>query len=348
MKKIFFFILLLITSGNVIKAQNLIAVQHGSNTLFYTNLDSAIFNAQNGDTIYIPGGYWSINNSINKEIHILGVGHNPDSTQATSFTNITGSIHLINGSSNSSIEGLHWSIYGDGITFGNGSPQNISGVTIRRCYLTGIGFSTDNSQIHYQNIFIKENVLFGWSGYINGGYGIDVQNCIVSNNIISSNGGDNIIGINNSIIANNYIYGGTNFALANLHGCNISNNIFVNTSSTYIDNCVFMNNLCIGTAFSISGNNNFINNIESQAFNTTFVNVPIGPFSYTYNYHIQTTSPGHNGGKDGTDIGIYGGLYPWKEGSVPINPHIINSNIGGTTNPNGALPVNIKVGAQDH
>ena len=71
-------------------------------------------------------------------------------------------------------------------------------------------------------------------------------------------------------------------------------------------------------------------------------------FSYTQDYHLKSNCVGKNAGKDGTDIGIYGGVFPWKEGSVPKNPHIINSTIGGTTNSNSALPINIKVSAQDH
>jgi hypothetical protein len=47
-------------------------------------------------------------------------------------------------------------------------------------------------------------------------------------------------------------------------------------------------------------------------------------------------------------VGIYGGAFPWKEGSIPNTPHVTNKNIGHTTNSNGTLPVNIKVAAQDH
>jgi len=37
-------------------SQNIIAVQHGTSASFYTNIDSAITYADNGDSIYLPGG----------------------------------------------------------------------------------------------------------------------------------------------------------------------------------------------------------------------------------------------------------------------------------------------------
>ncbi|MEI7983947.1 MAG: hypothetical protein WCI71_20035 [Bacteroidota bacterium] len=70
-------------------------------------------------------------------------------------------------------------------------------------------------------------------------------------------------------------------------------------------------------------------------------------FSYTNNYHLKSTSNGHNAGTDGTDVGIYGTLIPYKEAAVPFNPHISSKSIGSTTNPTGTLDVDIRVSAQD-
>ena len=62
--------------------------------------------------------------------------------------------------------------------------------------------------------------------------------------------------------------------------------------------------------------------------------------------HLLPGSPGVGAGSDGTDIGIYGTGSPWKPGNVPYNPHFRSANIAGATNPNGELPVNIRVAAQ--
>jgi hypothetical protein len=70
-------------------------------------------------------------------------------------------------------------------------------------------------------------------------------------------------------------------------------------------------------------------------------------FSYSDDYHLKSTSVGVNAGRDGTDIGIYGGAFPWKEGSLTFNPHYQRINISPTTDNNGNLNVNIKVEAQE-
>jgi hypothetical protein len=47
-------------------------------------------------------------------------------------------------------------------------------------------------------------------------------------------------------------------------------------------------------------------------------------------------------------VGIYGGLFPYKEGAVPLNPHISLKNIAPQTDVNGDLNIQLKVNAQDN
>ena len=111
--------------------------------------------------------------------------------------------------------------------------------------------------------------------------------------------------------------------------------------------CTVKNNLSLNgagcnTSWIYSGN------IGNQSISSIFVNYAQGGFSYSDDYHLQATSLGKNGGIDGTDIGIYGGLFPWKDGSVPSNPHITVKNIATKTDNMGKLNVNVTVTAQDH
>ena len=70
---------------------------------------------------------------------------------------------------------------------------------------------------------------------------------------------------------------------------------------------------------------------------------------YRENFNLPSNSPYKNAGADGTDIGIYGGAFPWKEGSVPFNPHYQTIKIDPKTDPaTGNLKVEIKVKAQDN
>jgi len=58
-------------------------------------------------------------------------------------------------------------------------------------------------------------------------------------------------------------------------------------------------------------------------------------------------SPSTYIGTDATECGIYGGIFPYKEGAVPYNPHIQQKSISSVTDINGNINVNIKVVAQD-
>jgi hypothetical protein len=78
--QIFVFLLLLITLRHV-SAQQLIARQNGGTPHFHTELDDAVNQAVNGDTLYLPGGYFPLTVQIDKELHIVGEGHNPESTR---------------------------------------------------------------------------------------------------------------------------------------------------------------------------------------------------------------------------------------------------------------------------
>jgi hypothetical protein len=78
-------------------------------------------------------------------------------------------------------------------------------------------------------------------------------------------------------------------------------------------------------------------------------------FNYSYDYHLDTGSPGIAAGTDGTDIGIYGGLYPfpggenvpWQTSAMPTLPQIYKMNVLNPTLPiDGTLQVKIEATSQ--
>jgi len=340
MKKIIFFALMLICSYAV-NAQNVIAVQHGGTPTFYTNLDTAIVYAQSGDTIYLPGGFFSLATNISKCLHIIGVGHNPDSTNATGPTIIGASVgtysYLITGASGGSLIGVKLS---GSIDFGTSSANaNVSNYTVGRFNITGA--ISSYSSAPYNNVFY-ENIIGGIINLDNA------QSNAFYNNIIAGN--LNYIGIGNIFKNNDFIAGSYAFNL-NVVNSTFMNNIFRSSSNTFystVTNNVFNNNLFVENITFPSGTNIGSNNIVNQTVTSIFVNQNSATFAYTQDYHLQTGCPGKNAGTDGTDIGIYGGSFPWKTGSLPYNPHVQYQLINGNTNPDGTLPVNIKVGAQNH
>lgn len=349
------FLLLLAVSINL-SAQSLIAVQNGSDPQFFVSLDSALTSAQNGDTLYIPGYTYKADFIIDKKLHLIGVGHNPDSTVATGMTRFVGDVFLDTGSDYGSIEG----IYLDGtLRFGTSEPKIVKGYSASRCNLGAVFFRTKNedSQVRYSNNLIVECIVRGSVSaqrFYSGPYNFNnVQsnsflNCLIMKGV---DGLGSDCRIKNNIIIATPNSGG--FALW-LRGCIIENNIFymVSVASTMYY-CTVRNNLCDNNIlyWNTNGDSNlFINNISNQPLaESTFNDARIWDYSFNYDfdYQLRNTSPGIRAGTDGTDIGIYGGSFPWKEGSIPPNPHIQYKEVASKTDNAGNLKVRMVVKAQE-
>lgn len=317
----------------MVYAQTLIAVQNGGAPKFYTILQDALTNAQNKDTIYIPGGVYSFSGTaitINKELHLIGTGHHPDSISATGITRLNVDISIASGANNSTFEGL--SLKGGFSVVSNDDTHNVA---ISRCICTGLYLAS-----HSTHCIISENVI---KGAVSGN---NAQDNLFSNNVIESYVSD--FGVNNIFRNNFFMISSYPYSLSSIEGCYFQNNVFAYTPpSQDIESNVFENNLFLRVVMFPAGSINS-NNIISQTSASTFVNQSGSTFNYSHDYHLKPDSPGKNAGKDGTDIGIYGGTYPWKEGSIPANPHFQSIKISPKTDNLGNLNVRVKVAAQDN
>jgi hypothetical protein len=324
------FLAALLILSNATHAQNLIAVQNGGTPKFYASLDSAITHTSAGDTLYLPGGSYSFSTQISKCLHFVGVGYNPDSSAVTLSTQINSTNNLDNRASGGSMTGIDFT---GTIYFGSSSaPENY---TFCRCKI-------------YQ---IISWVQYGWSTV--------VKNNKFYENIIGymTSGGESNYFINNifgglgqigsSIFKNNIFFNPSGYG----YSSTFENNIFISqtTFANDIRNSTFRNNLFLeNISFPYLTTNLGTGNIVNQTQASIFVNQTGNAFDYTHNYHLKSTCPGKNAGTDGTDIGIYGGSYPWKEGAIPNNPHFQSVKIAPKTDANGSLNVNIQVKAQDN
>ena len=120
----------------------------------------------------------------------------------------------------------------------------------------------------------------------------------------------------------------------------IENNIFYGAEPQGGTGCVFNNNItymCINNTIPGSGNlgsGNLVN-MDPQ-----FVNYPVagGAFSYSYDFHLKSSSPGKNAGTGGTDIGIYGGIMPYEVGANPHFPQMMEISLpNGSSVPAGGV-----------
>ena len=338
--------LIFLCSSNISNAQSpkIAVVRPDGTTYICPTWDSAYKKAANDDNIYLPGGTFLVTNMIGKRLNIYGAGFNEDSSRATGITKMN-PITFLAGSEYGSIEGIAFnttSCIESSITFGLPSYLNpISNFTISNCFLSsGINFTSPCT-----NILIKNNYIGGYNCN-NGGaktsFGEKLSNSLISNNIIT--GGFNVIDAANLQINNNIFFFAQDFYYLPLaNNSSYNNNITLSGTST-VANSNFNNNANV----SPNGSGNLIFNHVYESFDSSFVNPgPNSSGKYYYdshnNYHIRPSSLCKNSGTDGTDRGIYGGTYPWKDGSAPSNPHIYFKQIAPQSNNNGLLQVQFKV-----
>lgn len=242
---------------------------------------------------------------------------------------------MIKGSDGGSLTGLYTQ---DAIVFGNGTNDgNINNYNVSRC---NVSYIASNSNLAANNLFYENIVRTNISM-------ANAQSNAFYNNIIAGslvNVGANNVFKNNTFLSPD-LYGNP----SNILNSVFENNVFISVNSlASFNNNIFNNNLFVENLTFPYNANIGSNNIVNQAQNSIFISQSGNTFSYNQNYHLKATSPGVNAGTDGKDIGIYGGLFPWKDGSVPNNPHIQSKTISGTTDQNGNLQINIKVKAQDN
>jgi len=175
---------------------------------------------------------------------------------------------------------------------------------------------------------IIQNNIFDYGVVIGDGA------CIVRNNIFASNDASR-----KAILP---YYGD----LAGSPSVQIHNNIFFKNDPLgsvrtvnggyYCQSCEYKNNIYFLTNNPPPVNGNSSGNLNADP---QFVNYPIAgaPFSFDYNYHLQSSSPGINYGLDGKDLGMWGGASPVNAGFEPPIPRIYELNVSNSNVPAGGI-----------
>ena len=307
------------------QAQQKFNVQNGTKAEFYNDLETAIENAASGDTIYLPGRVIQLQQDvvIDKKLALIGAGWSTENIGGLQTTEIKrggnyANIDFRDGTSGSLIMGCF-------VGQINVQGSNVSDITIWRNRLT-IDIVLSSSS---QRIIIRENVL----RIINGR---NASECLIQNNLCTGS----IQEFTNTQVFNNVFH-----QCHTLTGCNVENNYLNSTFSNFfnISNTTFKNNAFGVNVTFPAGTNTGTNNLTNQTFDDTFI---ANNFASPETIRIKDLSPCKNAGSDGTDIGVYGGPTPFKETTIPINPHITQSSISSQTDKDGKLRVAIQVSAQ--
>ena len=319
-------------------SQQKVALHHnGTTTVFGGSnpFNDAYTAAVSNDTIYLPGGNLPYPSYINKSLVIIGAGHYPATTVATNRTVLNGSLTIGENADNLHLEGIELTQ-----TLSFNANHKVDGVVIKRCRINIIGYGGDGSTPCVNNT-IRECVINSYIDFINA------KSVLFSNNIIGgtiNNGSE--LGISNNIFLHNTY----SYVFSNVDNSSISNNIIFQQSygMTYIHaNCelsTFSNNIFNGIPPVES--NTFVNNHNSVVIAGLFVNQTGNIFDYTHDYHLL--NPTTYLGTDGSQVGIYGGLFPYKDSALPVNPNIVSKTIAPQTNTSGELNFQIQVKAQNN
>jgi hypothetical protein len=323
----------------IANAQQKVALHHtGTTTIFSGSnpLIDAYAAAVANDTIYLPGGTFAPPTNFDKKIAIFGAGHYEIATVATGKTFINGGVILRENADNFYLEGVE--VNGE-LTFW--TNESVNQVVVKRCKINGTLNVLGNLSIPSTNFGLFGSVVLGNIDLANA------QNVLVSNSIIQSKVLNSIgNAFNNNIFMDEQIIYGTE---APINGDNnqVNNNIFTKINYVNLINGngnVVKNNLCalptpsFGTLPTVSGN--YFAIVQTAIF----INHSGNTFKYSEDYHLQNTTSYL--GLDGTQVGIYGGLFPSKEGAIPSNPHIETKTIAPQTNAAGELNIQVLVKAQ--
>lgn len=326
------FVLLLNVAGmkNAL-AQNQVATLQHNDTItgvFYgQNAFSSAYNAAtNGDVITLSSGTFN-GCDIGKSITIHGAGCVYDSVTNVLPTNISGSF-IIN-ANNANIEGIrflgtiNFQYYGD---CGNNN-------SFVKCNINAISSTYSNNRMNnsfvnciinsfssyhfYSTSFINSVVRF--TSYTH----TDIHNCTsIYNSIVLFNGG---LAVNNLIAYNSIISTISDHA--------VSNNTFFN---------------CIGieTGETLLFEGQTVQNVmEVDSYEDVFKTFD-GTISYDNIYQLKNDIATGFLGHDGTEVGIYGGIMPYK--TRPPYMILKNCNVAGQTDENKKLNVEMElIGPED-
>lgn len=340
MKTIIKFVLVVFFLFNLIaNAQQKVALHHIGTTTIYSGsnpLIDAYTAAVTNDTIYLPGGTFVPPVNFDKKIAVFGAGHYESTTLATGKTFINGNVILKENADNFYLEGVE--VNGNLIFSDN---ESVNQVVIKRCKINGSLNVVGNLSLPSTNFGLFGSVILGNIDLANA-QNVLISNSIVQGRVFNSIGNE----FNNNIMLDEYVNYGSE---APINGDNnqVNNNIFTKVNYPNLINGngnIAKNNLCalptpsFGTLPTLSGN------YFGIAQTAIFINHSGNTFIYTNDYHLQNTNSYL--GLDGTQVGIYGGLFPYKEGAIPSNPHIESKTIAPQTNANGELNIQVSVKAQ--
>jgi len=303
----------------------------------YHTLQEATKAAQSGDIIMLHGFMTYGTDTIKKKLAIIGPGYFLGENPKTQVNKNTAQIvNLV-----------------------------ITGTDANQTMITGVDITGSLKILSSNNVLISRNRI----AYI---YLTSSNSCIINQNYVFSYTYQQLpsflvdcsigflycsgLAINNNVL---------NYSLSNRESsAEISNNIIGRlkiggyADDCYVFNSYIYNNIIGDGCYSSSQNNTVENNIigwsygtvdrakygNGNIFNVKCDTLFVGKTGYSTDgqYQLKAKSVAKGAGKNGTDMGIFGGDNPYVLSGIPFVPNIYELKTPGTGTTGGGLEVHIK------
>jgi hypothetical protein len=298
----------------------------------YTTWADAYAAVSSNDTLMVAGSNFSYGRvAVTKPLVVIGPGYFLEENKNTHVDKkeaMFDQFSLSDGAAGTKIKGL--SING---SYGMDISDDINDIVIENNFCYSIDFSFGRGGI-YNNVAIKKCfVRYGINMDTN--YDAIVTNATITNNIMES---FKIKDGSSGIIANN-IFVGDNLNFGTSSSFEIANNIFLNTNENRftiqpLPDASVHNNISLTGAFG-TDNGNF-----SAPQSTLFITDQNA--TTDGKYMLSENSPAKGAGSNGSDIGPFGGLDPYRLSGLPNLPNIYELSTVGLVS-GDKLPVTIKI-----
>lgn len=316
-------------------AQNIAVVAANGSTKLYRTLQAAIEGADPNSTIYLPGGGFTIADSvkITKRLTIIGIGHKSNNNNVDGVTTISGNIFFNEGSSGSAVMACY--ITGN-VNIGEGGAT-VDDVFIKCCNLNSI-------QVHNstcQGTVVNQNYVRTTSTF-------SESSALINNNILHS-----LNRINGGRISKNIVLG--EFECAN-HGdrdlaCIVANNSTISNNIITLTPWAghvwvwYYHERLRGTDNSVNSNlttTDFGDNtiaIGDVSWEDFFVNYNSGAISPSSDFHFKDEYKQYE-----NTVGVYADGVQFDKQLAPV-PYIVAKKIDEQTDAAGKLNIKIRVKA---
>lgn len=274
----------------------------------------------NNDTLYLEGSTFSAGGlTISKKLTIIGNGYFLAQNPQTQY-NISPSIINTTVSCNAGSAGSKFI----GCTFNSSVYLYTNNITLERNYFPYGNNNAIYPQASCSDILILNNYFDTYSGYQSINFNQTHSNILIANNYFN---GYVSVGANFSGIFANNIF---NY-ITTIYNSTLVNNIALSTVT--LTNCVSTYNIGNSTQFgNLNGNQQNVS--ASALFLGATGNSTDGQ------WQLKVGSPAIGAGEGGTDIGMFGGEYPYVLSGLPPIPAIYS--LDAQSLPSNTLDVNLK------